>query len=182
MHSLRSLCLVVVVVLAALTLSARGLNGPIANAVAPITNHDVEVCSSRADCCKKAIATLRNLIKTDTNIGPSSTGVYTLCDRGYTYVVGAAGDKCIRSRKFEPAVTHAAYANVRDCLKRNGETAGSLSPLTSGCLAPFMQAHERCISEVFDVCLRGTTCSNEAGFPFSDWNSGTAIPPLYPNV
>lgn len=140
----------------------------------PVLNHDANVCTSKEDCCRKAIAGLRHVIAASTGQSKSARSIYPLCRPGYT-MSSTSGSECQRRRPFEESVSHTPYSSLTDCLANNKAISGSIN---TACMGPLMQAHEQCLQGVFDVCTK-TGCTVSANFPFSDWSTSGQISTQY---
>ena len=145
-----------------------------------VLNQNVYACSTRDDCCLKAMATLRSMISTATNYAGTTifgTAIYPKCSRSFNY--DPVSGYCTKTVPFEASISHPAFDSLQACLNpaTSPGSAGDIWQRQKECLRPFWMVHEECITRTMNNCLRQNGRCDSAFF--SDWTNGTIVEKQY---
>ena len=150
------------------------------------------VCLSRGDCCQKAKAALRYLVATSIfpQKEPFGGAIYPKCERSYKYLF--ASETCAQFRPYRKTILeHTPYSNIDECLERYPNATSNLTVDSTSssvdrnmnCMAPFFEAHKRCIYETITECMTGVLpeadCLEDYVF-FPDWDTWMDVIAAYP--
>lgn len=150
-----------------------------------VTDFSPYVCTTRGDCCAKAIACLRHIAYVgfyDNTLGTQidSACVYPKCRQGFKYNGPAASDAtsgtCDRFIPFRGVAKHAPFTSWDQCMGDcngvphdptdggfcapsllNEAGAGNVLYTNRHCMAAFLEAHEECIYQSISMCYSGFT-------------------------
>jgi hypothetical protein len=141
-----------------------------------VVNQNLYACTSRDDCCLKAMGTLRNMISTATTYtgtGIKGVAIYPKCSRSFNY--DPNGNTCTRTVPFEPSISHSAFDSLATCLNPalSSSNAGDIWQRQKECLRPFWMVHQECITRTFNNCLRQNGRCDSAYF--NDWLNQTIV-------
>jgi len=200
----------VVLVLVLSTEVVRGQN-LLANAnPGYVTSTSNYVCTTRGDCCAKAIACLRHIAHVGVYDGVvssvDSACIYPKCRDGYKFnkYDNSGAETCDRFVPFRGVAKHRPFESWDHCMGDCDDTSGTPNDVgfcsppdavdldgtdmytNRQCMAAFLTAHDRCVEETVSLCLAGTVadgfCDESERFEYDDWNTELEIAAAYPSV